>query len=329
MNVLATVRSFMLSVVIGAAPLLPAATWAEQPSRVLVLGVLFISAGPDDPLIHAISKGLLELGYLEGRDFRVEYRGAQGQVDRLPRLAVELVQLKVDFIIVAAEAALVAAKRSTSTIPIIAALFDYDPVAAGLIDSLAHPGGNITGVFTRAPELIGKRLEILKEAVPHLSRVAVFYDSYGRRLVEDVQSASRSLGIRLVLTELTPPYNYGTSFKNARQKRAGAALFLYSPAFYPVRESIAQQAVENGLPLIGDTSDYARAGFFMSYGTDAPKTFKRLAYFIDRIAKGAKPSDLPVEQPTELEMVVNLKTARALDLTVPQSILLRANEAIR
>src|SRR5690349_18524721 len=228
----------MLSVVIGVAPLLPPATWAEQPSRVLVLGVLFISAGPDDPLIHAISKGLLELGYVEGRDFRVEYRGAQGQIDRLPHLAEELVQLKVDFIIVAAEAALVAAKRSTSTIPIIAALFDYDPVAAGLINSLAHPGGNITGVFTRAPELIGKRLELLKEAVPHLSRVAVFYDSYGRRLVHDVQSASRSLGIHLVLTELTPPYNYGTSFRNARQKRAGAAMFLYSPAFYPVRESI-------------------------------------------------------------------------------------------
>src|SRR5262249_16614037 len=161
---------------------------------------LFISAGPDDPLIHAICKGLLELGYIEGRDFRVEYRG--GQVDRLPRLAKELVQLKVDFIIVAAEGALIAAKRSTSTIPIIAALFDYDPVAAGLIDSLAHPGGNITGVFTRAPELIGKRLELLKEAVPNLSHVAVLYDSYGRRQVEDVQSASRSLGIQLVPTEL-------------------------------------------------------------------------------------------------------------------------------
>jgi len=224
---------------------------------------------------------------------------------------------------------LVAAKRSTSTIPIIAALFDYDPVATGLIDSLAHPGGNITGIFTRAPELIGKRLELLKEAVPRLSRVAVFYDPYGRRLVEDVQAASRSLGVQLVLAELAPPYNYGASFKNARQKKAGAALFLYSPAFYPARESIAQQAVANSLPLIGDTSDFARAGFFMSYGTNAPKTFKRLAYFIDRIAKGAKPSDLPVEQPTELEVVVNLKTARALDLTVPQSILLRANEAIQ
>ena len=224
---------------------------------------------------------------------------------------------------------MLAAKRSTSTIPIVAALFDYDPVAAGLIDSLAHPGGNITGVFTRAPELIGKRLELLKEAIPNLSRVAVFYDSYGRRQVEDVQSASRSLGIQLVLTELTPPYNYGISFKSAKQKKAGAAMFLYSPAFYVVRESIAQQAVDNRLPVIGYSSDFARAGFFMSYGTDALKTFKRLAYFIDRVVKGARPNDLPVEQPTELEMVVNLKTAKALNLTVPQSILLRADEAIR
>jgi putative tryptophan/tyrosine transport system substrate-binding protein len=327
-NLLPKVRRFMMSVAILVAPLLLPA-WAEQPSRVLVLGVLFTSAGPGDPLVHAISKGLLEVGYVEGRDFRVEYRGAQGQVNRLPRLAEELVQLKVDFIIVATEAALVAAKRSTSTIPIIAALFDFDPVAAGVIDSLAHPGRNITGVFTRAPELIGKRLELLKEAVPHLSRIAVFYDSYGRRLVEDVQSASRSLDIPLVLTELTPPYNYGASFKNAKQTGAGAAMFLYSPAFYPIRESIAQQAVENDLPLIGDTSDFARAGYFMSYGTDARKTFMRLAYFIDRISKGAKPSDLPVEQPTDLEIVVNLKTARALGVMVPQSILLRANEAIR
>ncbi len=325
---MATIRSACLAIAISLATL-PITGWAEQSSRALVLGILFVSAGPDDPSIHAIGKGLLELGYVEGRDFRFEYRGAQGQVDRLQPLAEELVQLKVDFIIVGTEGAMLAAKRSTSTIPIVAALFDYDPVAAGLIDSLAHPGGNITGVFTRAPELIGKRLELLKEAIPNLSRVAVFYDSYGRRQVEDVQSASRSLGIQLVLTELTPPYNYGISFKSAKQKKAGAAMFLYSPAFYVVRESIAQQAVDNRLPVIGYSSDFARAGFFMSYGTDALKTFKRLAYFIDRVVKGARPNDLPVEQPTELEMVVNLKTAKALNLTVPQSILLRADEAIR
>ena len=325
---IAIIRSAYLALAISLATL-PIIGWAEQPSRVLVLGILFISAGPDDPAIHAIGKGLLELGYVEGRDFRFEYRGAQGQVDRLPALAEELVQIKADFIIVGTEAALRAAKRSTSTIPIIAALFDYDPVATGLIDSLAHPGGNLTGVFTRAPELIGKRLELLKEAVPNLTRIAVFYDSYGRRQVEDALSASRSLGIRLALTEMTAPYNYGISFKSAKQKKAGAAMFLYSPAFYVVRESIAQQAIENRLPVIGYSSDMARAGFFMSYGTDALKTFKRLAYFIDHVVKGAKPNDLPVEQPTTSELVVNLQTAKALDLTVPQSILLRADEVIR
>lgn len=287
------------------------------------------SAGADDPAIHAVSNGLRELGYVEGHDFRFEYRGAQGQVDRLPRLAEELVQLKVDFIIVGTEAALLAAKQSTGTIPIVAALFDYDPVAAGLVESLAHPGGNITGVFTRAPELIGKRLELLKEAVPSLSRVAVFYDSYGQRQIEDVRSASRSLGIHLVLMELRPPHDYKLSFKIVKQKKADAVIFLYAPDFYVLRESIAQHALQNRLPMIGYASQFARAGFFMSYGTDAWHTFGRLAYFIDRLLKGATPNDLPFEQPTKFEMVVNLKTANAIGIRVPQSILLRADEVIR
>ena len=323
-----TVRSILLAITLSVAALAVPAL-AEQPSRAYVVGLLFTGAGPDDPLVHAIGKGLTDIGYVDGRDFRFEFRGAQGHLDRLQRLADELVQLKVDVIVVATEAALRAAKQSSTTIPIVANLFDYDPVASGLIDTLAHPGGNVTGIFTRAPELIGKRIELLKETIPRVWRIGVLYDSYGRRQLEAAQSAARSLGIQVVPVELRPPYDYNESFKAAKRKKVAAAILLYSAVFYPARDSIARQAVTNRLPVIAYASEFARAGFLMSYGSNAANTFKRLAYFIDRVAKGAKPSDLPVEQPTEFEMIVNLKTAQALGLSVPESILLRANEVIR
>ena len=302
---------------------------AEQPSRAYVVGLLFTGAGPDDPLVHAIAKGLADIGYVDGRDFRFEYRGAQGHLDRLQRLPDELVQLKVDVIVVATEAALLAAKQSSTTIPIVANLFDYDPVASGLIDSLAHPGGNVTGVFTRAPELIGKRIELLKEAIPSVSRIGVLYDSYGRPQLEAAQSAARSLGIQVVPIELQPPYDYNESFKVAKQEKVGAAILLYSAVFWPARDSIARRAIAHRLPLVAYASEFARAGFFASYGIDAFASFGRLAYFIDRVHKGVAPKDLPVEQPTKLELVVNLRTAKALGLTVVPSVLMRADEIIR
>ena len=202
-------------------------------------------------------------------------------------------------------------------------------MAAGLVSSLGRPGGNITGIFTHAPELVAKRLELLKEAVPGLSRVAIFWDSYGRRQLGDIEPASRSLGIELQLIELTTPYDLKAAFKAARQQRASAVVLLYSPVFYVERDRIAQQALENRLPVIGYVAELTRAGLFMSYGSDGRSTFYRVAYFIDRLLKGVKPDDLPVEQPTKFELVVNLKTAKALGLTVPQSILLRADEVVR
>ncbi len=321
-------RSILVLIALSVASVaIPAS--AERPTRTYVVGLLFTGAGPDDPVVRAIAKGLIDLGYVEHRDFRFEYRGAEGHLDRLQRLADELMRLRVDVIVVATEAALLAAKQVTTTIPIVANLFDYDPVESGLIDSLAHPGGNVTGVFTRAPELIGKRIEVLKEAIPNLSRIAILYDPYGQRQLKAAQSAARSLGIEVVPVELRPPYDYNESFKAAKQKKAGAGILLYSAVFYPARESIAQQALANRLPIIAWVSEFARSGFFASYGSDAGATFERLAYFIDRVFKGVAPKDLPVEQPSRFELVMNLKTGRALGLAVPESVLLRANEVIR
>lgn len=323
-----TVRWILLALILSVSALaLPA--FAEQPSRPYVVGLLFTGAGPDDPLVQAIRKGLTDQGYVDGRDFRFEYRGAQGHLDRLQRLADELVQLKVDVIVVATEAALLAAKQSSTTVPIVANLFDYDPVASGLIDTLAHPGGNVTGVFTRAPELIGKRIELLKEAIPNMSRIGVLYDSYGRRQLEAAQSAARSLGIQVVALELLPPYDYNESFKVAKQRKVAAVILLYSAVFYPARDSIAREAIANRLPLIAWASEFARAGFFASYGSDAGASFERLAYFIDRVLKGVAPKDLPVEQPTKLELVINLRTAKAMGLAVAPSVLMRADEIVR
>jgi putative tryptophan/tyrosine transport system substrate-binding protein len=323
-----TARFVLVAIALSCASF-PISVCAQQPNQMAMVGLLMTSLGPNDPILGSLRNGLRDGGYVEGQNIRFEFRGAQGKAERLPHLADELVHLKVDAIVVSTEAALLAAKRSTSTIPIVVALFDYDPVAAGVVASLAHPGGNITGIFSRAPELIGKRLELLKEAVPNLSRVAVLYDSYGRRQLEDIEPAARSLGIQLHLTELKPPYDFNLALKLAKQKKAGAAMLLYSPVFFVERDTISQQALENRVPMIAYVSEFARAGFLMSYGSDGGHVFYRLAYFIDRLLKGAKPNDLPVEQPTKFEFVVNVKTAKALGLTIPQSILFRADEVIQ
>jgi putative ABC transport system substrate-binding protein len=302
---------------------------AQQSPRIPILGLLMTSAGPNDPVFEDLRKGLHDAGYVDGQNIKLEFRVAQGHADRLRHLAEELVQLNVDAILVATEPALLAAKQSTSKIPIVATIFDYDPVAAGMIDSLGHPGGNVTGIFTRAPELVAKRLELLKEAVPGLSRVAVLWDSYGSRQLGDVESAARAIGIRLQSIQLKGSDDFETAFTTAKQLKAGAVMLLYSPLFFAKRDRLAQRALENGLPVIGYVSELVRAGLFMSYGSDARSTFYRVAYIIDRLLKGVKPTDLPVEQPTKFELVVNLKTAKTLGITIPESILLRADEVIR
>jgi len=310
-------------------PALAAGAWAQEPSRVPVIGILMISAGPDDPLVEAITKGLRDRGYVEGRDFRIAHRGAHGQVDRLPRLAEELVRLNAAAIVTGTEEATLAARQATSTIPIVAVLAE-DPVASGFIESFNRPGGNITGLFTHGIELGNKRLELLKETVPGLSLVAVVWDSQGRAELEQLKPAARSLGIQLQLLEMTAPYDLDTAFRMAKRKKAGAVVVLDSSSeLYVRRARLGSLALANGLPLIGETRDLVKAGGLMSYSMDVPDQFYRATYFIDRLLKGAKASDLPFEQIARIKLVVNLKAAKALGLTIPESVLLRADEVIR
>ena len=304
--------------------------WAQEPPRVPVIGVLMLSADPSDPIFEAMRNGLRDRGYVEGRDFRVVHRGAEGQLDRLPRLAEELVRLKVDVIATGTDEATRAAKHATSTIPILAAGYDQDPVASGFIESFNRPGGNITGVYTRSAELAGKRLELLKETLPRLSRLVVLQDSLSRREFEEIKPAARSLGIQLHPMELKAPYNFNTAFKLAKRQGASAVIVAStSPEIYVNSARIGAAALANGLPIIGESRDLTDAGGLMSYSTDARDVFYRLAYFIDRLLKGAKVSDLPVEQTERVRLVVNLKTAKTFGLTIPQSILVRADEVIR
>lgn len=304
--------------------------WAQQTNKIPVVGFIATAAiGPDDPIVEAFRGGLRELGYIEGQNIRIEFRSAQGLVDRLPLLAQELVQLKVNAIVVGTEAAVRAAKQATSTTPIVAISFDYDLVVAGLIGSYNRPDANVTGIYTRQPELIGKRLELLKETLPGLSRVAVFWDPFGQRQLDEVKRAAHTLHIELEPVQLGAPYDFKAAFKTAKQKRAGAVLLLSSGTFYAERSRIAEQALEGRVPIMSWLDQLTRIGGLISYGPDARDTYWRIAYFIDRLLKGAKPGDLPIEQSAQFRLVVNLKTAKALGITIPQSILLRADEVIR
>jgi len=323
------IRRLLLFVLALTLVALGAGAWAQEPSRVSVIGLLMISAGPSDPIFEAMRKGLRDQGYVEGRDFRFEHRGAEGHFDRLPRLAEELVRLKVDVIVTGADEATRAAKEATSTIPIVASFYNPDPVASGFIDSFNRPGGNITGLHTRNELLAGKRLELLKEALPGLSRVAVLWDSQGRGELEELKPAARSLGIQLQLVEMKVPYDFNAAFRIAKSQKAGAVIVLSSTELYVNSARIGALALANGLPLTGEPRDLTDAGGLMSYSTDPRDAFYRLAYFIDRLLKGAKASDLPVEQTERIRLVLNLKTAKTLRLTIPQSMLIRADEVIR
>jgi putative tryptophan/tyrosine transport system substrate-binding protein len=302
---------------------------AQQPDRVPVVGRLAVNADANDSIEEAIRKGLRNQGYVEGHTIRIEFRTARGDAALLPSLAEELVRLKVDVIVTGTEISTRAAKQATSTIPIVAILPDHDPVASGLIESFNRPGGNITGLTVRNTQLAGKRLELLKEMLPGLSRVAVFWDPFVRTEAKEFEIAAHSLGIQLQLVEVMAPYDFAASFRAARQKKAGAVVLLSSPHVYNRRVQLGALALENKLPAEAPFRDLMEAGGLMSYSTDEMDSFGRAAYFIDRILKGAKPSDLPFEQSETIKLVVNLKTAKALGITVPQSILLRADEVIR
>jgi putative ABC transport system substrate-binding protein len=274
---------------------------------------------------------LRELSYVEGKTINIEFRYAEGKPERLPALVAELNRLKVDVIVTANTGAIRAAKEATSTIPIVMAM-DSDPVGEGLVASLARPSGNITGLATLAPELSGKQLELLKEIVPKLSRVAVFGTSTSPTTtpsLKEVEPAARALGVKLQYLDVLGPEDIETAFREASKGQAEAVLVLTGPVFASHRKQLADVAAKSRLPAIFAFPEFVEAGGLMSYGANINDLFRRAATYVDKILKGRKPTDLPVEQPTKFELIVNLKAAKQIGLTIPPNVLARADKVIK
>jgi putative tryptophan/tyrosine transport system substrate-binding protein len=315
---------------LGVAPL---AAEAQQAAKVPRIGFLSGNLASGPHMTEGLRQGLRDLGYVEGRNVVIEYRDAEGKLERLPALAAELVALKVDVIMVGGTLVALAAKQATKTIPIVFASA-VDPVTDGLVSSLARPGGNVTGLSALAPELVGKRLELLKQVVPGVSRVAVLWQpgGLGERTVKDIlkeaEVAARTLGLQLQLVEARGAADVDRAFSDMTKARAGALIALGGTMFLIERRRLVDLAASNRLPAVYGLREYVDAGGLMSYGPNNVDLFRRAATYVDRILKGAKPGDLSVEQPTKFELVVNLKTAKALGFTFPQSVLLRADTVI-
>jgi ABC-type uncharacterized transport system substrate-binding protein len=294
--------------------LAPLAVEAQQATaNVARIGMLADATSPH--LLEAFLQGLRDLGYVEGRNLVIEYRDAEGKPERLPALAAELVALKVDVIVAGNTPQTLAAKQATRTIPIVFS-FALDPVTDGLVTSLARPGGNVTGLSFLAPELVGKRLELLTQAVPRVSRVAVLWQPGGQaeRTEKDLQTAAevaaRALGVRLQFVEARGPADIDRAFSDMTRARAGALTVLGSAMLFNQRRRLVDLAAKNRLPAVYGLREYVDAGGLIAYGTNGADLFRRAATFVDKILKGAKPADLPVEQPTKFELVINLKTAK-------------------
>jgi len=305
---------------------------AQQPAKIPRIGYLSGSFGSTSPdRREAFRQGLRELGYIEGKSILVEYRYADGKFDRLPALATELVRLKVDIILTAGPQATRPAKEISSTIPIIMAQ-DPDPVGNGFVASLARPGGNITGLATFAPELSGKQLELLKETIPQLSRVAVFGTSTNPGNAQNLREAelsAKAFGVRLQYVDVLGPKDFEAAFRAASKERADAVLILPGSILNLQRAKLTDLALKSRLPAIYPQTEFTEAGGLMYYGTNTPELFRRAAIYVDKILKGAKPADLPIEQPTKFELVINLKTAKQIGLIIPPNVLARADRVIR
>jgi putative tryptophan/tyrosine transport system substrate-binding protein len=280
---------------------------------------------------EAFQQGLHELGYVEGKNIVIEWRWAHGKFDRLPVLAAELVRLKVDVIVTTGPQATRPTKQATSTIPIVMAQ-DPDPVGNGFVASLAQPGGNITGLSSLAPELSGKQLELLKETVPQLSCVAVFGTSTNpgnAQNLKEVELAAKALGVKLQYLDVLSPNDIEAAFQATSKARADAVLMLPGSVLVLRRAQLTELAVTSKLPAIYQQTEFTEAGGLMYYGTNTPELFRRAATYVDKILKGAKPADLPVERPTKFELIINLKTAKQIGLTIPPNVLARADRVIR
>jgi putative ABC transport system substrate-binding protein len=309
-------------------------THAQQPAKVPRIAYLSTAGSSRNPgpQVEVFRQGLRDLGYIEGKDILIEYRYLERNLERLPTVLAELVQLKVDVLYVASLTGIRAAKQATKTIPIVM-ITTADPVATGLIDSLARPGGNITGLTLLTRELTGKQLELLKEVVPTASRVGFLLDADSGGATarfKEYEAAARLLKISLQsLTVRRENPNFERAFQTAVKERVDAFITVRSSVFIGHRKQIADLAIKTRLPSMNELNDYVEAGGLMSYSTNTVDIYRRAAVYIDKILKGAKPADLPVEQPTKFELVINLKTAKQIGLTIPPNVLARADRVIR
>ncbi len=303
---------------------------AQQPAKVWRIG--YVTSGGTPSSLEPLQQALRALGYIEGKNIVIEFRSAEAKTDRIPGLVAELVQLKVDVLVLPALTAIRAAKQATRTIPIVM-VANFDPVETGIIDSLARPGGNITGISTLQRELSGKRLELLKEAVPKMSRVGVLWDPSTPGPVmsfKEYETAARAFKIALHSLDVRGPNpDFEGVFQAAAKGRASALITISNALVSRYTKRIADLAIKHRLPSMFETDDWVDAGGLISYAADDAEKYKRAAYYIDRILKGTKPADLPVEQPMKFELVINLKTAKQIGLTIPQWTLMKADKVIR
>ena len=305
---------------------------AQQPTKVTRIGYLVGPSTASSARYEAFRQGLRELGYVEGKNIVIEWRSSEGNRDRQRALVAELLRLKVDVIVAVGGGDIRIAKEATTTIPIVM-VQGGDPVGSGFVTSLARPGGNITGLAILRPELSGKRLELLTEIVPRLSRVALFASSASPehpQVLKEAELAAGALGVKLQSLDIRSPKDFETSFQAALKGRAEAILVrVRGPILSPHRKEFAELAVKNRLPVIYEGAEEVEAGGLMSYGVNFPDLYRRAAVYVDKILRGTKPADLPVEQPMKFELIINLKAAKQIGLTIPPNVLARADKVIR
>jgi putative ABC transport system substrate-binding protein len=326
-------RRAFISTLAGGLLAAPLAAEAQRQGNVRTIG--FFGPPPSaGGLVQAFQQGLRDLGYVEGQNIKIEYRytdlALRGHPDLFPRYAAELVRLKPEVIVVSVTEAALAVKHATSTIPIVTVSVP-DPVAAGLVASLARPGGNVTGLSRESRDLIGKNVQLLKETLPGIKRVGAlvnFEDPLKSAMVADAEEAARSLGVQLKVVEASAPAALEGAFAAMHSDRVDAVLVLGGGAFYLDRTHIVDLALRNRLPSVFQNREFVEVGGLLSYAPSTTANYRRAAFFVDKILKGSKPADLPVEQPTKFELVINLKTAKALGLTIPPSLLQRADRVI-
>jgi len=315
-----------------ASALAVASAEAQQPTKIPRIGFLVTSAlSANSGRTAAFRQGLRDLGYVDGKNIVIEWRSAEGKADRLPSLAAELLRLEVNLIVTAGASSTQAAKEATTTVPIVMG-FAGDPVGSGFVASLARPGGNITGLSSLAPELSGKQLELLKESIPRISRVAVFGNSTrpgNAQALREIEIAAKAFGIKLQYLDVLSSKDIESAFRAASKGRAQAVLMLGNPVTTSQRTQITDLAAKNRLPAIYDRPEFVEDGGLMTYSVSQNDMFRRAATYVDKILKGRKPADLPVEQPIKFEFIINLKAAKQIGLTIPPNVLARADKVIK